>query len=290
MATFTVDLTGSFVSGPAASDTFDIAASTSRCAVPGLGGDDVFNIGNTTAGYCLDGGAGNDWVGVNGNGHRLSGDERLQITTARVMGLLQIIDRLDSGVILADALARPLLVNDRAARIAREADGLLLRNAIAAATPEATRRLREAVAATASDTACESPRLGLERPSGRPPLLLTLMPIWRLGTQVLGGAGAPRVAIFIKETDAPLVIDRRLLADSLRLTQRESEVAALLADGLDLAEVAGRLGQGIGTARSHLKRVFDKTGARSQAALVALVRGFGDPGPSPPDRPPRRRT
>ena len=157
-----------------------------------------------------------------------------------------------------------MLVNDRAARIAREADGLLLHNAIAAATPEATRRLREAVAATASDTACESPRLGLERPSGRPPLLLTLMPIWRLGTQVLGGADAPRVAIFIKETYAPLVIDRRLLAESLRLTQRESEVAALLADGLDLAEVAGRLGQGIGTARSHLKRVFDKTGARAR--------------------------
>ena len=41
MATFTVDLTGSFVSGSAASDTFDIAASTSRCTVPGLGGDDV---------------------------------------------------------------------------------------------------------------------------------------------------------------------------------------------------------------------------------------------------------
>ena len=205
--------------------------------------------------------------------------QRLQVATTRETGLLQVIDRLDSGVILADALARPLLVNDRAARIAREGDGLLLHDAIAAATPEATRRLREAVAATASDAACESLRLGLERPSGRPPLLLTLMPIWRLGTQV-PGAGAPRVAIFIKETDAPLVIDRGLLADSLRLTRRESEVAALLADGLDLAEVAERLGHGIGTTRSHLKQVFDKTGARSQAALVALVRGFGDPGPS----------
>jgi DNA-binding CsgD family transcriptional regulator len=54
-------------------------------------------------------------------------------------------------------------------------------------------------------------------------------------------------------------------------------VAALLAEGLDLAEVAGRLGHGISTARWHLKQIFDKTGARSQAALVALVRGFGDP-------------
>ena len=199
--------------------------------------------------------------------------QRLAAAAQREAGLLQMIDRLDTAVILTDAHARPLLVNERAARIADEADGLLLHHAVTAATPEATRRLRKAIAAMAADTACESRRLRLERPSGRSPLMLTLMPVWRLGAAV-PGAGAPRVAIFVTESDAPVVIDLEMLADSFRLTRRESEVAALLAGGLDLAQVATRLGIGIWTARFHLRHAFDKTGARNQVALAALVRGF----------------
>jgi DNA-binding CsgD family transcriptional regulator len=38
------------------------------------------------------------------------------------------------------------------------------------------------------------------------------------------------------------------------------------------------LGLGIGTARHHLKRVFEKTGVHSQVKLVALLRGFVNPG------------
>jgi DNA-binding CsgD family transcriptional regulator len=107
-------------------------------------------------------------------------------------------------------------------------------------------------------------------------LLLTLLPIARLGA-VIPGAPAPRVAIFIAEPDAPPVIDRTALADAYSLTRRESEVAVLLADGLALEDIASRLGLGVGTVRNHLKRAFDKTSARSQSSLVALVRGFGEP-------------
>jgi DNA-binding CsgD family transcriptional regulator len=51
----------------------------------------------------------------------------------------------------------------------------------------------------------------------------------------------------------------------------------LLGDGFDLQAIALQLGLGIGTVRHHLKHVFEKTGARSQAALVALLRGFISP-------------
>jgi DNA-binding CsgD family transcriptional regulator len=50
----------------------------------------------------------------------------------------------------------------------------------------------------------------------------------------------------------------------------------LLADGLAVDAIAIRLGVGRGTVRSHLVRLFDKTGARSQTALIALVRGFAE--------------
>jgi diacylglycerol kinase family enzyme/DNA-binding CsgD family transcriptional regulator len=118
-------------------------------------------------------------------------------------------------------------------------------------------------------------RIRIERPSHRPALLLTVLPIWRLGAGV-PGAGTPRAVIFITEPDAPLPIDRLAIAEAFRLTRRESEIAALLADGLDLETIAARLGAGRGTVRDHLKHLFQKTGARSQVALVALLRGFVD--------------
>ena len=199
---------------------------------------------------------------------------RLQNASHHSAGLARVLDRLDSGVIVTDAGAHPVMLNARAERIIAEADGLAMDAAgLAAATPMATRQLREAIAAMARDAAVEGQRVRIERPSHRLPLLVSVLPIWRLGA-VVPGAGVPRVAIFITESDAPQPIDRLAIADTFRLTQRESEIAVLLAEGLDLEAIAARLGAGRGTVRGHLKRVFGKTGARSQSALVALLRGF----------------
>jgi DNA-binding CsgD family transcriptional regulator len=87
----------------------------------------------------------------------------------------------------------------------------------------------------------------------------------------------PRVGIFITEPDGCPPIDRDALADAFRLTPREAAVADLLASGYDLKEAAQTLAIGIGTARSHLKHVFDKTDTHSRAKLMALLRGFVGP-------------
>ena len=182
---------------------------------------------------------------------------------------------MHAGVILTDGAGRPLLVNARAEKIVADADGIMVdANGLAAATPMATRQLRDAIAAAGRSTATEQ-RLRLAR-AGRAPLLLSVLPLWRLGVE-LPGTAAPRVAVVIGEADAPPPIDRVAFADTYRLTTRECEIAILLGDGLDLQSIALQLGVGIGTVRHHLKHVFEKTGARSQAALVALLRGFIDP-------------
>jgi DNA-binding CsgD family transcriptional regulator len=61
------------------------------------------------------------------------------------------------------------------------------------------------------------------------------------------------------------------IGDLFRLTAREAQVALLLVEGLDLNEIAERLGLRIGTARNHLKRVFEKTGTHRQGELIALL-------------------
>ena len=54
-------------------------------------------------------------------------------------------------------------------------------------------------------------------------------------------------------------------------TTRESALAMALAQGSTLAEAAAALGISIHTARTHLKRVFRKTGTNRQAELVRLM-------------------
>jgi DNA-binding CsgD family transcriptional regulator len=200
---------------------------------------------------------------------------RLSAAEGRSDGLARTLDRLETGVILTDAAARPLFANARATRILSERDGLTCAGgALAAARRRETRELQCAVqfVAGASPEVSEQ-RLRLDRPSGRPPLLLAVLPIWRID-EGIAGLPAPRVAVFVDESDVSGTIDRSAVTDTFRLTRREADVALLLAAGHDLLGVAAQLGLGHSTVRSHLKRVFDKTDVHSQAALLALLRAF----------------
>ncbi|WP_407550298.1 response regulator transcription factor [Streptomyces sp. Pv4-95] len=72
-------------------------------------------------------------------------------------------------------------------------------------------------------------------------------------------------------TTAP--VDRRLAA----LTGREREVLAMLGAGLPNLEIAHRLDIGLGTVKTHVGRILEKTGtaSRVQAALLAHQAGLG---------------
>jgi DNA-binding NarL/FixJ family response regulator len=64
-----------------------------------------------------------------------------------------------------------------------------------------------------------------------------------------------------------------------RLTGREADVLRLMATGLTNAEIAGRLGVGPATAKTHVAAVLAKTGARdrTQAVIAAYESGFITP-------------
>lgn len=55
------------------------------------------------------------------------------------------------------------------------------------------------------------------------------------------------------------------------LTEAEANIAAQLAQGSDVQAIAGHRHASVQTVRSQLKTILSKTGARSQAQLVALV-------------------
>jgi DNA-binding NarL/FixJ family response regulator len=72
--------------------------------------------------------------------------------------------------------------------------------------------------------------------------------------------------------DAPVGAGRKL-PDGL--TAREAEVLALLASGLSNAEIAQRLYLSHATVKTHINRIFAKTGARDRAQAVRYAYRHG---------------
>ncbi|MEV6301495.1 response regulator transcription factor [Actinoplanes sp. NPDC051861] len=59
------------------------------------------------------------------------------------------------------------------------------------------------------------------------------------------------------------------------LTAREREVVTMIADGLSMADIAGRLRMSPATAKTHTNRAMTKLGARDRAQLVVLAYRWG---------------
>lgn len=90
-----------------------------------------------------------------------------------------------------------------------------------------------------------------------------------------GALGSARAVVFIAPVEAthPRALRQALVA-VYGLTPREAEVAERLAAGSGLKEVAAAMGVSAEGARTRIKVVYGKTGAKHQAALVALVRSL----------------
>ncbi|MEU9593323.1 response regulator [Streptomyces sp. NPDC048219] len=91
-------------------------------------------------------------------------------------------------------------------------------------------------------------------------------------------AAAVRTAAAGRTALAPAVADRlmtRLRRPHTSLTRRETEVLALVAEGLSNQHIAGRLHLTEGTVKSHLARVYAKLDVDSRTAAVAAATGLG---------------
>jgi len=191
--------------------------------------------------------------------------------------LRALLDALGPALLLVAHDGRPIFVNRRAAQILAQRDGLAIGpNGLATDSVKTTRALRAAIAGAAARARSSHAhrlalRLAVARPSPRPPWLISILPIVRDG---MGGAVTGHAAVSIIESDARPRIDPASAANYFLLTPRETDVAALLAAGRSSREAARALHIRIGTVRTHLKSLFEKTGARSQTALALKLQAF----------------
>ncbi|MFR9797909.1 response regulator [Streptomyces sp. MS06] len=91
-------------------------------------------------------------------------------------------------------------------------------------------------------------------------------------------AAAVRTAAAGRTTLAPAVAERlmnRLRTPGTALTPRETEVLALVAQGLSNQAVGERLHLTGGTVKSHLARVYAKLGVDSRTSAVAAATALG---------------
>ncbi|MFD8536473.1 response regulator [Streptomyces rubrogriseus] len=91
-------------------------------------------------------------------------------------------------------------------------------------------------------------------------------------------ADAVRTAAAGRTALAPAVADRlmsRLRTPGTTLTRRETEVLALVADGLSNQAIGRRLHLTEGTVKSHLARVYAKLDVDSRTAAVATAASLG---------------
>jgi DNA-binding CsgD family transcriptional regulator len=85
---------------------------------------------------------------------------------------------------------------------------------------------------------------------------------------IVGAAGPAPVLVFLND---PYVVDRTLATlfqGMFDLTPTEARLCSALARGLTLSDAATELGSTIGTVRSHLQRLFRKTGTNRQPELL----------------------
>jgi DNA-binding CsgD family transcriptional regulator len=190
-------------------------------------------------------------------------------------GSLDALNRTAMGVIVLNLAGRVLFQNQAAEAIVRSADGLLVRDgALRAAASADTTRLREflanAKAVSEGRSVSANHLLLVRRPSLKRPYVLTAMPFPTLSILVPGVREAATV-VYVRDPETRLSINGEVLRGLYGLTDAEIEVSTLLASGHAVDAIAAALGITAGTTRWHLKRVFEKTGTRSQADLVRAV-------------------
>jgi DNA-binding NarL/FixJ family response regulator len=103
------------------------------------------------------------------------------------------------------------------------------------------------------------------------------MPLANAAPRGAGETAEATTAVFVRRAtmDAPSAPD--IIAESYKLTPTELRVLCALVEVGGVPDVAASLGIAETTVKTHLARLFAKTGARRQAELVKLVAGFSMP-------------
>ena len=148
-------------------------------------------------------------------------------------------------------------------RARERADQLRLERLVAAALP-------------ASGTVAVSGSMRLHRSTALPAFVVHVKPVGV--PQPDYGARHVAAQVLIVQPGRTLRVDPSLVATTLGLTHAESRVAALLAEGKSVRDIAESTGHTTGAIYWHLKQIYRKLLISRQVDLVRLVLSIAELG------------
>jgi DNA-binding CsgD family transcriptional regulator len=200
---------------------------------------------------------------------------RLLDTELVNLGLVDALWRIGSCVFVLDEQRRIMFSNAAAEKCLGSGLKVVDGGLTAALRPDRD-ALNDAIAAalrvTAADLARPPRPIRIQRPEQEWPLTAYVIPVrspLNRATADLFTRARAIVLVFDPVADEPP--DPALVRDLLGLTLGEARVAALVGSGQAPREAAERLGIAEETARTTLKRVFNKVGVSRQSELVSLM-------------------
>ena len=196
---------------------------------------------------------------------------KLEATLSHERAAAEVMDRLPLGIFLLDARGRVVQMNAAARKIVEREDALRLdRGVLVALETRADVQLQRMIFGAGAAGTGRNLTLGgtcaLPRGKGGHPLSAMVAPTGVTGIfpSSRRAAGVVLVEEPVQRPPLPFVT----FSKSFKLSQAEALLAQRLLAGLSLRQAAEELGIRESTARSHLKRVFLKTGARRQSDLI----------------------
>jgi DNA-binding CsgD family transcriptional regulator len=195
--------------------------------------------------------------------------DRLTLAGLHAEALRQTFDRATFGLMILDEDAQVLDASELAAVVLERAGALgRVAGGMTSFVDPMGSTLRQLVATCMQDGELKDGALRIPR-QGSLPLTLVLAPV--RGASQTWFCDRPRWVLFVFDPELRLTTLVHQLSTDLGITIREAEICALLVEGLDVNAISARLRVSPHTARTQLKSIFRKTGARSQAELVRRV-------------------
>jgi DNA-binding CsgD family transcriptional regulator len=187
----------------------------------------------------------------------------------------RILDQFSIGVVLLDQSTRVLFANAAAQSLSEKGGPLRVNSGVADFSSKHARRLGELVRSAVSDTIVRTMNLPSSN-SGRA-LMVFVAP-------VKGDEGdwldlrhlrSPAAILIVCDPGSPAEIPASWLTDAYGLTLGEIRVARTASSGATIADTARRLRISPNTVKTHLHRIYEKTGTSRQAELTRLMATIG---------------
>ena len=194
------------------------------------------------------------------------------------------LDALDIGVVIVNDRAELIHCNAAADEVLRRGDAFSCQDGVLRAESiYADAQLQQTIRQGASpdESADCPPPISIPRTASPHPYSV-LSARFRNRMPAFGDIESPYAVLLIVDPEERHAASVELLIALYGLTQREAMLASRLSTGRTMEKAADDLGMTYQTARSHLRRIFDKTTTSRQAELVMLLARL-------PKRPTRRR-